>query len=386
MRSAAALGCCIAVVLCLPGPAAALEDGLARTPPMGWSSWNHFDCRVDEQVVRQTADAMVQSGMRDAGYRYVNVDDCWMAGARDASGRLQADPERFPSGIPALARYVHQRGLRLGLYTDLGTRTCAGRPGLAGHEEQDVRTMTSWGIDYLKVDFCQVPPDVFRQPAPAYARVRDALRRSGRRVVLSICNWGVAAPWRWGAAVGHLWRTTGDIRDSWRSVMRIAGRNGRLARYAGPGGWNDPDMLQVGNGGMSSREDRAHFSLWAMMAAPLIAGNDVRLMSGPTRRTLLNREVIAVDQDRRGAQGRRVQRGRHEVWVKRLRGGGRAVLLLNRGRRRARLRFDLRRLGVRPARSYRVRDLWARRWRRTGRVLRARVPSHGVALFRVGRR
>src|SRR3954451_14457898 len=304
-----------ALALALPGSAAAVSDGLARTPPMGWSSWNHFGCAIDERTVRETADALVRSGMRDAGYRYVNVDDCWMAATRDASGGLRANPGSFPSGIPALAAYLHARGLRLGLYTSIGARTCQGRPALAGHESSDLARIASWGADYLKIDFCAADDSVRRDPAAAYARVRDLVRQNGRKLVLGICTWGEGRPWRWAPRTGHLWRVTGDIRPEWRWVLKIAGRNNLRARHAGPGGWNDPDSLEVGNRGMTVREQRAHFGLWAVMAAPLIAGNDVRRMSRATRRILLNRELIAVDQDRLGAQGHRVHRGRQEVWV-----------------------------------------------------------------------
>jgi alpha-galactosidase len=374
------------VACALAAPAHALDDGLARTPPMGWNTFNRFGCDINEQLVRESADAMVSSGMRAAGYRYVNLDDCWMAFSRDSRGRLRADPARFPGGIPALATYVHRRGLKLGLYTDLGTRTCAGFPGLQGHEQDDLRRIASWGVDYLKVDFCHTSQAVRRDPRPYFARVRDILRATRRPIVFSIVTWGIGAPWHWGARTGHLWRVSPDLLDRWSSLLKVVRRNRRLARYAGPGGWNDADMLQVGNGSMTATEYRAHFSLWAMMASPLLAGNDLRRMDAATRRTLLNREVIAVDQDRAGIQGHlaRSRRGR-EVWVKRLRGGDRTVLLFNRARRRATIRASLPALGLPRARRYRVRDLWRHRSRRTGRVLRARVPRHGVAMFRVSR-
>ena len=366
-------------------PAVALDDGLARTPPMGWSSWNHFGCDVDEWAVRATADAMARSGMRAVGYRYVNVDDCWMASERDARGRVQADPVRFPSGIAALADYVHRRGLRLGIYHDIGERTCSGRPGMAGHEADDVRQLVAWRIDYLKLDFCHVQPEVRRTPAPAYARVRDLVRRSGRRVVLGICNWGVGAPWRWGPRVGHLWRVTGDIKNEWSSVMRVADRAERLWRFAGPGGWNDPDSLEIGNGVLTKREGRAQLSVWAMLAAPLIAGNDVRALSRATRATLTNREVISVDQDGAG-QGRRVRRGANEGWVRRLRSGDRALLLLNRRPRAAPVRVNLRHvLAMQSKPPYQLRDLWAHRWRRSGPSLSIRLSGHGAAMFRFRR-
>jgi alpha-galactosidase len=382
MRGLIAIAAALTALCCAP-PALALDDGLARTPPMGWSSWNHFGCDVDERQIRETADAMVANGMRAARYRYVLLDDCWMAPERGSGGRLQAHPTRFPRGIKALADYVHARGLRFGLYHDLGAKTCNGGPGIAGHEREDMRQFAGWGVDYVKVDFCFVGPAGWKNPERAYARVGYAIRETGRRMVLSVCSWGRGKPWLWGRRVGHLWRTTPDISDSWRSIVGIADRTARLARYAGPGGWNDPDSLEVGNGGMSDAEYRSHMSLWAVLAAPLIAGNDVRSMSAATRRTLLNAEVLRVDQDPAGRQGRRVsrQRGR-EVWVRRLRGGDRAVLLFNRGRRAARVTATPRALGL-SWRRRRVRDLWARRWVHSGPVLSARVPAHGVRFLRV---
>ena len=377
---------CVAVAIValgLPCPALALDGGLARTPPMGWSSWNHFYCGVDEQVVRETADAMASNGMRRAGYRYVMVDDCWSSPARGPRGELRADPASFPSGIAALARYVHERGLRFGLYHDLGSLTCAGRPGIAGREREDLALFAAWGVDAVKVDFCSVDGATRADPARAYARVRDAISAAGRPMLLSICSWGQGQPWRWGRGVGHTWRTTGDIADNWRSVLRIAGRNQRLARYSGPGAWNDPDSLEVGNGGLSAREDRSHMSLWAMMAAPLIAGNDVRSMSPATERTLLNREVLALDQDRAARSGRRVfRRAGREVWVRRLRGGDRAVLLLNRRARATTITAPPKVTGLARC-AHRARDLWARRRLRIPPVISARVPAHGVRLLRV---
>ena len=384
MRLAHCAAAAVALALALPAPAAALDDGLAPTPPMGWNPWNRFGCEADQRLVREVADAIVATGMRDAGYRQVNLDDCWMARARGPAGELRADPERFAAGIPELAAYLHARGLRLGLYTSLGSETCEGRPALAGHERADLRRMASWGMDYLKVDFCGANAGVRADPEPAYARVSELLRETGRPIVLSMCSWGVGRPWSWGPAIGHLWRVTGDIADDWDSVMRVAARARSRWAAAGPGGWNDPDMLQVGNGGMTAREDRAHFSLWAVMAAPLLAGNDPRRMTAATRRTLLNREVLAVDQDPEGAQGRRVRaRNGLEVWLKPLRGSGGAVLLLNRSPARATLRVDLRRLGFPAATRYRVRNLWRHRTGRRGPILRKSVPAHGAALYRV---
>ena len=340
-------------------------NGLALTPPMGWNSWNRFGCDVNEAIVRRTADAIVSSGMRDAGYVYVIVDDCWQ-GPRDADGTITADSARFPSGMRALADYIHSRGLKFGIYSDAGRLTCGGRPGSQGHEFQDARTYAGWGVDYLKYDWCHTGT---RNAEEAYALMADALRATGRDIVLSICEWGNNQPWLWGARIGNLWRTTGDIHDAWEGVdrhrigvMNIVDRNAPLWPYAGPGHWNDPDMLEVGNGGMTDHEYRAHFSLWAMMAAPLIAGNDIAAMDASTREILLNREVIAVDQDPLGVQGRRVWREQgREVWVKPLSGGGRAVLLLNRGETPAEIEFGWELLDYPAHLRARIRDLWAHR-------------------------
>ena len=376
-------------------------EGLAATPPMGWNSWNGFGCAIDERLIRETADALVASGMRDAGYRYVNVDDCWH-GSRDEDGFIRPDPQRFPSGMKALADDVHARGLKLGLYSDAGAKTCAGRPGSRGHEYQDALTWARWGIDYVKYDWC----DTAGLAAPAaYATMRDALRAAGRPVVLSICEWGDTQPWTWAKDVGHLWRTTGDIHACWDceidhggwsswGVLRILDKQKGLRAHAGPGHWNDPDMLEVGNG-MTAAEDRAHLSLWAMLAAPLLAGNDLRTMSEATRRTLTNREVIAVDQDPLGVQGFRWRaEGDVEVWFRPLADGAWAMCVLNRGAAPADVRFDFAREPVADdlssrradfaAKRYLVRHLWdGRELGDTGVPLAATVPGHDVLLVRL---
>jgi alpha-galactosidase len=355
--------------------------GLALTPPMGWNSWNHFACDVSDRLIRETADAIVASGMRDAGYRYVVIDDCWQV-ARDSAGTLVADPTRFPHGMKALADYVHGQGLAFGLYTDAGTHTCQGRPGTLGHEDQDARTFAAWGVDYVKEDWCHAEG----LDAPTqYATFRDALTRTGRPIVLSICEWGTNQPWEWGPRTGQLWRTTGDIEDTWPAMLVNLDVSAQHAHAARPGAWNDPDMLEVGNGGMTDDEYRAHVSLWAILAAPFIAGNDVRAMSASTRDILTNREVLAVDQDSLGVEGILVEEGppEHQVWVKPLRDGARAVALLNRGNAPAAITAAVERLGLR-ADSVRVRDLWAQADRGTlTRAYHATVPAHGVVLVRV---
>ena len=366
-------------------------NGLAQTPPMGWNSWNKFACNVNEQIVRDTADSMVSSGMRDAGYQYVVIDDCWQ-GPRDSSGFITADPQRFPSGIKALADYVHSRGLKFGIYSDAGRLTCGGRPGGQGHEYQDALTYARWGADYLKYDWCSTGD---RNAQEAYAVMADALRQSGRDIVFSMCEWGTARPWLWAKNTGNLWRTTGDISDDFGTkkkghewehpMLELVDLNEPLWPYAGPGHWNDADMLEVGNGGMSTAEYRSHFSLWAMMAAPLIAGNDIAHMDAATRSILLNKEVIAVDQDRLGAQGHRVSKdGNSEVWVKPLAGGARALLMFNRGEAPVAIRATAEQIGWPPSARARVRDLWAHkdlpRW---SGAITATVEAHGVAMFRI---
>ena len=371
------LGLALAVVR---DPARPLDNRLARTPPMGWNSWNHFGCDVSAQLIKETADAMVASGMRDAGYHYVVIDDCWQV-ARDRAGRIVADSVRFPGGMKPLADYVHSKGLKFGLYTDAGRQTCQGRPGTYNSEEIDARTYAEWGVDYVKEDWCHAEG----LDAPAqYGKFREALAKAGRPIVFSICEWGSNRPWEWGPRTGNLWRTTGDIGDRWASMIQLLDLNAQYALAASPGAWNDPDMLEVGNGGMTEDEYRAHFSLWALMAAPLMSGNDVRTMPAATRDILLNKEVIAVDQDSLGVQGMLVQEQAPDlqVWAKPLSDGSRAVVLFNRSALQTVITVSWRALGIRgPARA---RDLWAHADLGTfpGRFM-ATVPAHGVVMVRV---
>ncbi|HET7791669.1 MAG TPA: glycoside hydrolase family 27 protein [Gemmatimonadales bacterium] len=357
-----------------------VDNGLARTPPMGWNSWNHFGCDVSAQLIREIADSMASSGMRDAGYRYVIIDDCWQV-ARDARGVLIADTLRFPGGIKPLADYVHSRGLKFGIYTDAGHQTCQGRPGTYGYEQLDAKTFAAWGVDYVKEDWCYA--DSMDAPTQ-YAKFRDALRRSGRPIVFSICEWGSAAPWTWGPRTGNLWRTTTDIEDTWGSMLDNLDISAQHPEAARPGAWNDPDMLEVGNGGMTDDEYRAHLSLWAILAAPLIAGNDVRTMTPATRDILLNKEVIAVDQDSLGVQGTLVSEHppEHQVWMKPLADGSRAVALLNRGTAPDSIAASWWRLRIRGPAV--VRDLWAHAdlGTFTGRFV-AVVPPHAALMLRV---
>ena len=370
---------------------------VAATPPMGWNSWNKFGCNVSEEMIKSMADAMVKSGMKNAGYQYVVIDDCWQV-SRDGAGNIVADPQRFPSGIKALAGYVHSLGLKFGIYSDAGSKTCAGRPGGLGHEYQDALQYAAWGVDYLKYDWCNTTT---QDTKAAYANMRAALDSAGRPIVLSICEWGTHQPWLWGKeAGGNLWRTTGDIQDRWEGkkewnpgdccsygVADIVNLNADLYSYAGPGHWNDPDMLEVGNGGMSDLEYLSHFSLWAILAAPLIAGNDLRDMRPAIRDILSNKEVIAVDQDPLGKQGRRVRRdaaGELEVWSKELEDGSRAVILFNRGAVEHNVTASWEELGYPNHLSAAVRDLWLHKDLGvfTGKF-EAIVPSHGVVMVTV---
>jgi alpha-galactosidase len=384
----------------------ALDNGLARTPPMGWNSWNKFACNgLNEKVVRETADTMAANGMKDAGYQYVILDDCWQSpitttgDGRDAEGNIIPDPTRFPSGIKALADYIHSKGLKIGIYTDVGTKTCAGRAGSIGHEYQDARQYAAWGVDYLKEDWCSTLPN--QSAESSYTLMRDALAAAtastGRPILFSLCEWGSNKPWLWAGPIGNLWRATPDIQDCW-SCKRPWGGNGvseildqldPLYSYAGPGHWNDPDMLEVGNGGMTTEESRTHFSMWALLAAPLLAGNDIANMSADTRSILLNKDVIAIDQDPMGIQGHRVSRSNdtstdQEVWSKQLADGGRAVILLNRGAAPVSITAHWTDLGYPDTLKAAIRNLWTHEdLAPAAGSYTAQVPSHGVVMLRI---
>jgi alpha-galactosidase len=376
---------CAAASLAGAAPAVALDDGLARTPPMGFNNWNATHCGADfnEAMVKGMADLFVSSGLKDAGYQYVNLDDCWALPQRDAMGKLVPDPARFPNGIKAVADYVHSKGLKLGIYTSAGTKTCnsAGFPGGLGHEESDAQQFADWGVDYLKYDNCN------NQNVPAlerYTKMRDALKKTGRAIVYSICEWGQNSPWLWGADVGHLWRTTGDISDSYASMLGIVKKNAVLADYAGPGHWNDPDMLEVGNGGMTGTEYRSHFSLWAVMAAPLLIGSDLRKATPQTMDILENRDVIAVDQDPLGKQGRVLSSdGGHWVFAKPLENGDVAVALFNETGAAAPISTTAAAVGMPAREGYALRDLWTHSMTETAGTIAANVPAHGTVMYRV---
>ncbi len=359
------------------------DNGLARTPPMGWNSWNHFAERVDDRVVRDAADAMVSSGMAAAGFVYVNIDDTWEAG-RDAGGNIVPNA-KFPD-MKALADYVHSKGLKLGIYSSPGPLTCGGYEASYRHEEQDARTFASWGIDYLKYDWCSAGR-IYRNAdlRAIYQKMGDILEHCGRPIVFSLCEYGMQDVWTWGPKVaGNLWRTTDDIQDNWRSMSEIGFNQGKLAPFAGPGHWNDPDMLEVGNGGMTGDEYRTHFSLWSMLAAPLMAGNDLRTMSAETRAILTNREVIAIDQDALGREATRAfETGGVEVWTRPLENGSLAVGLFNRNAGEKRSGFTWSAIGL-SAPPAAARDLWRHEdLVPTPAGYDGLIPGHGVVLLRL---
>ena len=385
----------VTATLAVTPAAHALDNGLARTPPMGFNDWNAVHCDVNEQLIEQTADFFVSSGMKDAGYEYVNIDDCWMTHQRDASGRLVPDPAKFPNGIAGTAAYVHAKGLKLGIYAEAGTATCAGFPGSLGHEQIDAQTFADWGVDYLKYDTCSVGTAYMG----ALQRMRDALAATGRPIVYSLGvtfnpSLGVTLNPSWAGDVGNLWRTTGDFLGNWADseyqgtvfpgLKSIVNRNAPLAPYAKPGAWNDPDMLQIGNGGMTDTEYRSQFSLWAEMAAPLLAGTDLRKATQQTMAIFLNRDVIAVDQDPLGVQGAVVKTdGTHLVFAKPLSNGGVAVALFNEGDAPATMSATAKQVGLKVAPAYAIDDLWSHDTTETAGTIAANVPAHGTAMYRV---
>jgi alpha-galactosidase len=374
--------------------APAQTGGLAATPPMGWNSWNHFAEKVNDADVRAAADALVSSGMRDAGYIYVNIDDTWQ-GERDAQGVIHAN-SKFPD-MKALSDYVHSKRLKLGIYSSPGPKTCAGYAGSYGHEAQDAKTYADWGMDYLKYDMCSFG-DVIKTEAgddrakafeiqkAAYAKMHDGLVATGRPIVFSLCQYGWRNVWEWGTEVGgNLWRTTGDIDDHYTRMAEIGFSQAGLAKFAGPGHWNDPDMLEIGNGGMNTDEYKTHMTLWVILAAPLLAGNDLSKMSPETLALLTNKEVIAVDQDSLGKQGDRVwAQGPSEIWTKPLSGGAKAIALFNRAEDDEPITLNLKEAGV--SEHAKLRDLWQ------GKEVEAKdgkytvlIPRHGAVLLKASR-
>lgn len=393
-------GWLVIFLLCVPLMAQKF-DKMALTPPMGWNSWNRFGCDVNEQLIRETADAMVSSGMKAAGYQYVVIDDCWQ-GERDALGFIQPDPGRFPSGMKALADYIHSKGLKFGIYSDAGWKTCGGHPGSRGYEYQDALTYAKWGVDYLKYDWCNTEG---LNAEGAYLTMRDALFAAGRPIVFSICEWGDNQPWEWGKDIGHLWRTTGDItaifdgqegHGTWNSwgVSQILDMRENIRQYAGPDHWNDPDMLEVGNG-MTIAEDRAHFSLWCIQAAPLIAGNDLRDMSSEVIDILTNKELIAIDQDPLGIQGfKYLVKDNWEVWAKPLDKGDLALCFLNRTLESVKVDLDWKKYPVKDdefhyyylfnENEYKIRDLWLKKEiGTTAKPFSTQIGAHDVIVLRL---
>ena len=371
--------------------ALALGNGQALTPPMGWNDWNAYGCNVSEQLVEQTALAMHNDGLQAAGYQYVNIDDCWMSSSRNASGNLVANPSKFPDGIAAVASYVHSLGLKLGIYEDAGTATCAGYPGSYGHEQQDANLFASWGIDYLKEDWCNIPFSSFsgqshQQVAQTlYTRMKNALAATGRPIVFSMCNgWDSSVqPWTWGGPVANLWRTSTDIQPNFTSMLNNFHTTVGLASFAGPGAWNDPDMLEIGNG-MSATEDQSEFSLWAEMAAPLIEGSNLVSASSTTLSILANKAVIAVDQDPLGKQGTEVSSaGGLDVLAKPLANGDVSVALFNETGSAATISTTAAAIGKSGSSSYTLTNLWTGAASTTTSAISASVPAHGTVMLRV---
>jgi alpha-galactosidase len=374
------------IILFLPAnrlarPADALDNGLARTPPMGWNSWNAFRCRIDERLIREMADAMVQRGMRDAGYQFLVVDDCWQT-ARSADGLIHASTRTFPSGMAALGAYIHQRGLKFGIYTSAGSKTCQGRAGSRGFEHQDAATYAAWGVDYIKVDWC------FSEGLDAtetYARWRDAIAATGRPMLLSVTEWGTNNPAAWAPQVGNLWRTSTDIYADWGAILHNLDTTAHQNWAAGPGHWADADMLEVGNGQLTLDENKAHFSMWALLASPLMAGNDLRTMDSTIGAILTNHELIAVNQDLGGTPGNIVDDTGTglQVWARPLADGSRAVALLNRTDSPATITARWEKIGLPPGGAL-VRDLWehADLGPFDGAFTTA-VPARGVVIVRI---
>lgn len=368
------------------------DEATPVLPQMGFNNWNSTHCRdeFDEGMIRGIADKFISLGLKDAGYQYVNVDDCWANWQRDKDGHLQPNPKRFPSGIAALADYIHQRGLKFGLYSSAGTSTCEplqenrGFPGGLGHEKDDAATFASWHVDYLKYDNCN------NQKIDAkkrYTDMADALRATGRPIFFSVCEWGENKPWLWAGKApvdAQSWRTTGDITDTYASMLKIFKQNVVLDRYASLGHWNDPDMLEVGNGGMTDVEYRSHFSLWAIMASPLLIGTDLRTIKPDALQTLLNKDVIAIDQDPLGVQGKQVRdAGGIHVIVKPLKDGGHAVAVFNEGNAAKDVTVTPKEIGLKAGGSYTLRDLWAHTETKGDGSIKTKLEPHATVMYRI---
>ncbi len=385
----------VLVLVIVEQPRPSEAQAVAQAPPMGWNSWNYFADKVDDKGVRDAANQIVATGMKDAGYLYVNIDDTW-EGQRDANGVLHTNA-KFPD-MKALADYVHSKGLKIGIYSSPGPKTCAGYEGSLGHEQQDAQLYASWGIDYLKYDLCSFIPEVMEKQAPndhpaqmrlmqaAYEKMHHALQSAGRPIVYSFCQYGFDAVWEWAPSLGgNLWRTTGDIAPDWYHIYTILSQQAGLESYSGPGHWNDPDMLEVGNGDLTLAENRAHFSMWAMLAAPLLAGNDLPHIKPEIKAILTNRQVIAIDQDKLGTQGSRVYSdGEVEVWTRHLAGGALAVAVLNVGADRYSthpFHLSLARLGLHNPQH--AKDLWTPAEMELTEGMPLELASHDVLLVRI---
>ncbi len=365
-----------------PAMAITVQDSLALTPPMGWNSWNVFGKNVNEKVIRETADAIVSAGLKDAGFQYIVIDDIWQGGRDSVSGILYADAAKFPSGIKALADYVHSKGLKFGIYSDAGTLTCGDMPGSYGYEEKDAKLFAEWGVDFLKYDYCYCPDLVssnndYKMAISRYKAMGDALKATGRPILFSICEWGPRSPWLWGKEVGgHMWRTSYDVADIWDKprnetspigILTSIDAMANLGRFSGPGGWNDPDMLVVGlnnsgyikGGGCTETEYRTQMNMWCIMAAPLMIGCDVTNMSEVTKSILLNKELIAIDQDRLGRQGYRVySRNGLEAWKKPLSDNRFAIAVFNRNEETKSIQVNLKELELDSTKRFDVYDVW----------------------------
>jgi len=392
LRGAALCGVMtVAGILATPAQA---DETSSALPQMGFNNWNSTHCRAefDEAMIRGIADKFISLGLRDAGYQYVNIDDCWANWQRDKDGRLQPNPKRFPSGIAALADYIHEKGLKFGLYSSAGTSTCEplqenrGFPGGLGHEKEDAKTFASWHVDYLKYDNCNNQKVDARK---RYTAMAEALRNSGRQIFFSMCEWGENKPWLWAGkdpVDAGSWRTTGDISDNYASMLKIFKENVVLDQYARLGHWNDPDMLEVGNGGMTDVEYRSHFSLWSIMAAPLLIGTDLRTIKPEALKILLNKDVIAIDQDPLGVQGKQVRdAGGIHVIVKPLKDGGRAVAVFNEGDKAQAVTVPATEIGLKAGGSYTMRDLWAHTEAKGDGSIKTTLEPHATVMYRISK-
>jgi len=377
----------LAIIFACISAKAQKTPNLVPTPPMGWNSWNKFGCDVSEKLIKEIADAYIVNGFKEAGYEYIVIDDCWQID-RDANGKIVVDPVRFPSGMKALADYVHSKGLKFGIYSCAGRKTCAGRPGSNGYEVIDANTYAEWGVDYLKYDWCSSEGI---DPVKAYTDMSNALAKSGRPIVFSMCEWGSNRPWSWAQNVGHLWRTTGDIQDCWdckrdwggMGWVTILDLQVGLEKYAGPGHWNDPDMLEVGNGHMKYHEYVAHFSFWCLLASPLMAGNDLRTMNDSIKNILLNKDAIAVNQDKAGIQGKKVfDESDFEIWSKPLQNGDIAVIFFNRNEKKFEYPALWETAGIKE--NMKVYDIWKHKEIGTTQQMKTvTIDGHSVLFFRL---